>query len=134
MQNAGLPRQEKSPATMRRLFGSCGGAGRQDVLITEESDGHSVRDRNREARVTYKKVRRQGVGKKRKNGFPKASGDKVKGRGQTPNGFNRRTGTRNGRYRRDSEYHLAPERPCRDAPMGDRSPPPAKRSMDRKLS
>ena len=60
MNNAGLPKQEKSlimasslkrlrfedaSANMRRVFGSCGGGGGQDVLLTEwtvkaeESDG-----------------------------------------------------------------------------------------------
>ena len=54
MHNAGLPRQEKSPAmassrrnlrfaeaaaNMRRLFGSRGGGGRQEAWIPEEANG-----------------------------------------------------------------------------------------------
>ena len=71
--NAGLPRQEKSlvmassqrslsfmdvAAKMRRLFGSRGGRGRQDVLVAEEADGPLVSEKDQEACVTKK----QGVG------------------------------------------------------------------------
>ena len=39
--------------------------------------------------------------------------------GQTLKGFYRKTGLRNQRYRRDSEYHLARRCPRRDIPRGD---------------
>ena len=70
MQKAWLSRQEKSlalasnqnslkfadaAASMRRLFGSCGGAGRQGILVTEDADGPSGGGRDQEACVTYKK-------------------------------------------------------------------------------
>ena len=45
-------------ADMRRFFGSCGGAARQDVLITEDMDG------DMEATETRRRARRP---KKRRN-------------------------------------------------------------------
>ena len=126
MQNAGLSGQERSAAlaarlkfvdvaaNMRRLFGSCGGAERQDVLITEEADEPSEEERDREARAKYRKSKKQGAGQKRGDGTPKVSGGKLKGGGRTSNGFNRRTGPRNRRYKCDSEYHLAPKCPWQD--------------------
>ena len=45
-------------AKMRRLFGSRGGRGRQDVLVAEEADGPLVSEKDQEACVTKK----QGVG------------------------------------------------------------------------
>ena len=42
----------------------------------------------------------------------------MQGVGQTLNGFSRKTGLRNRRYRRDSEYHHAPRCPWRDTPRG----------------
>ena len=49
--------------------------------------------------------------------------------GQTLNRSNRIRGLRNRRYRRDSEYRLAPRRPWRETPRGDGSPFP--RGRDR---
>ena len=46
--------------------------------------------------------------------------------------INCRRGLRHRCYRRDSEYHLANECPWRDAPRGDRSPPPQGRGKARK--
>ena len=84
MHNAGLPRQEKSPvmassrkslkfldvaANMRSSFGSCGGGGRQDVLIRGEADGPLVCDKYHEARVKCKKSKKPGVGPKRNQGM-----------------------------------------------------------------
>ena len=43
------------------------------------------------------------------------------------NEFNRETGQRNRRYRRDSEYHLSPRCPRRGAPREDRSSIPQER-------
>ena len=39
-------------ATMRRLFGSCGGAARHDILITEDAYGPLGIDKEQEARAT----------------------------------------------------------------------------------
>ena len=52
------------------------------MLITGEADGPSVRDKDQGACVTYKTARKRGVGPKRKDGFPEAGGDKVKGAGR----------------------------------------------------
>ena len=146
MQNAGLSGQERSAAlaarlkfvdvaaNMRRLFGSCGGAERQDVLITEEADEPSEEDRDREARAKYRKSKKQGAGQKRGDGTPKVSGGKLKGGGRTSNGFNRRTGPRNRRYKCDSEYHLAPTCPWRDVLRSELSPAPQGRGKARKPS
>ena len=143
MHNAGLPRREKSPvmasshnglrsvevaANMRRLSGSRGGGGRQDAPITEKADGPWVNDKDKGTCVTNKKAKGQGVGQKRKDGLPrgvrdKVRRDKVRGDGQTLNGFNCRTGLRDRCYRRHSEYLLAPKCPWRDTPKGDWSPP-----------
>ena len=77
MNNAGLPRQEKSPvaasshkslkfedaaANMRRLFGSRGGGSRQNVRITEEAVGPLGGDEDQEACVAYKKAKKQAMG------------------------------------------------------------------------
>ena len=62
------------------------------------------------------------------------AGGKCEGAGQAFDGFNPRTGLRNGCYRRDSEHRLAPKCPRRDTPRGDRSPPPQGRGKARKLS
>ena len=46
----------------------------------------------------------------------------MRGDGQTLNGLNRRAGMRDRRYRRDSEYRLAPKCPWRGTPRDDGSP------------
>ena len=71
--NAGTPRQEKSllmagspkslkvievAADMRKLFGSRGGAGRQDVSTKGETNGHLVNSRDRGACATYRKAKK----------------------------------------------------------------------------
>ena len=71
-QNAALARQEKSrvlasaqrglkfmdvTATVRRLFGSCGGADRQDMLGTADAHGPLGRETEQEACATYKKAK-----------------------------------------------------------------------------
>ena len=132
MNHAGLFRQEQSlvtaschkslkfedvAANAQRLCGSCGGGGRQDALFTEEAAGSLEIDKDLEALAACKKVKKRGVGKKKKDGHPTRVGGKVKGGGRTLNGFYRRTGQRNRCYRRDIEYHLEPECPWRDAPQ-----------------
>ena len=79
-----------------------------------------------------RKQRNMGVSQKKKDGAPERSGDKVKGGGQTLDGFNRRTGQRNWRYRCDSEYHLAQEYPWYDTPGRVRRPTPQEREKARK--
>ena len=95
-------------ATSRSFLGSCGGAALQDTLITGGAQGPLGRDKEREARGTYKKAKKQGARQKRGEGLGNAGRDKVHGGGQTLNGFNPRTGLRNRRYQRDNEYRLAP--------------------------
>ena len=51
----------------------------------------------------------------------------MEGGGQTLNGLKRRTGQRNRRYRRDSEYRPATKCQWRDTPRGDGSPFPQER-------
>ena len=75
MQNAGLLRRERPlvlasgqkslkfmdvAESMRRLSGSCDGAPRQDVFITDDTDGHSGGDRDQEARATYESKEARG--------------------------------------------------------------------------
>ena len=65
--NAALPRPEKPPAlastqkslafsdvatTICRLFGSCGGAARQDILVAKDVDEALGSDKDQEARAT----------------------------------------------------------------------------------
>ena len=110
---------------MRRLFGSCGGAARQDILITGDADGPLGSEKEQGARATYTKAQKQGVGQKRWASLPNVSKDMAKGDGQTLKGSNRRTGLRNKCYKCDSEYHLAPTCSWRDAPqrvLGSASP------------
>ena len=100
---------------------------RQAVLITEGAVGPLESGEDQEARATHKKGKKQGVGQKWKDGFSDGGGEKARGAGQAFNGFHRRTGLRKRCYRRDSVYRLAPRRPRRDTPRGDRSPPPQER-------
>ena len=98
MHNAALPRQEVSlvmassrerlkfeevAANMRRLFGSRSRIGRQYALITEEAVGPLESGGDLDALSAYNKAKRQGVGKKKKNGGPERGGDKVRGGRQT---------------------------------------------------
>ena len=57
-------------AIMRRLFGSRGGAGRRDVLDTEDANGPSISDRDQEARATKEKAKEQGGGPEKEGRFP----------------------------------------------------------------
>ena len=57
------------------------------------------------------------MGQKTGGGAPKRSSDKARGNGEMLNGFNRRTGLRNRRYKCDSEYHLAPKCSWRHVPQ-----------------
>ena len=83
MQNAALSLQGKSrvlastqkrlkftdvAATARRLFGSCGGTARQDILITGDADGPLGSDKEQAARATYEKARTHGAGQERRDG------------------------------------------------------------------
>ena len=119
MNNAGLSRQGESTAMasyrkslkfdevaadMRRLFGSRGSGGRQDLSSTEEAVEPLERDEDQDARAAYKRAKKQCAGKQKKDGGPRPCGAKW-------NGFNSRTGRRNRRRRCVSEYHLAPKCP-----------------------
>ena len=96
----------------RQLFDFRGGTGRQDALgaadVGVKSDGEAL---SYEAWAAYRKA-----GKKGGNSIKLSSNGpewtrKLNGRGQTLNGFNRRTGGRNRCLTWDSEYHLAPKCP-----------------------
>ena len=94
MNNAGLPRKGKSlalassrkslkfedvSANTRRVFGSRGGKGCQDALLTEEADGLLESDKDLEGWMAYRKPKKKGVGMNKKDGAPKREGDKVRG-------------------------------------------------------
>ena len=136
MENAALSRHEQSlvmaicrrslrfedaSANMRRLFGSRGGGSRQDDLFSGEAAEPRASDGHLDVLAAYRKAKKQGAGRKKGGGPPERGGGEVKWGGQTLNGFNRKTGQRNRRYRRDSEHHLAPRCPWRDTPPGDGS-------------
>ena len=118
------PRFEDGSANLRRLFGPRGRGGRQGALLTEEAARPRQSTGDIDFSAAYRKARKQGTGKKKKEGPPKRGGGKVNGSGQTLNGFNRKTDLRYRRFRCDSEYHLAPRRPWRDAPRGEARPLP----------
>ena len=126
MQNAAFSRSEKSwvlasvqgdlgfPAAskqMRRLFVPRGGAGRQDVLVAANIDLSSEAGTDFEAWVAYREAKKKSWKKKREDGDARKNAGKAKGGGQTLNGYTRETGSRNRRYRHDSEYPLAPRSP-----------------------
>ena len=52
--------------TMRRLLGSCSGAARQEILFTGDAD--ELRgDEDQEACATYRKAKKQGAGRKKRD-------------------------------------------------------------------
>ena len=57
---------EEVAANARRLFGSRGGASRQDVLTAETADGPLENKKGQEACTSNKKAEKQGVGRKGK--------------------------------------------------------------------
>ena len=83
---------ENASANIRRLFGSCGGKGRQDVLRAEGAAGLLESDEDLDAWMAHRKSTKEGVGKKKMDGSPTRGGDNVRGGGQTLDGFNRVTG------------------------------------------
>ena len=130
MQNAALSKNEKTmalaslgntlafplvSARMRRLFGPCGYASRQDVMVAQDMDTVSEEE-DFEAWVAYRKAKRATRGNGEPNRRAKAevgdSGGREKG-GRTKNPVGRRTGRRNRRYTCDSEYHYAPQCPLK---------------------
>ena len=125
---------EDASANMRRLFGSRGGGSRQDALSTAEAVEPRASDEDLDASAAYRKAKKLGAGKKKKDALPKSGGGKVGGVGQTLNGFNFETGLRNRRYRCDSEHHLAPRYSWRDTPRGDGSSRPQERDRERRPS
>ena len=75
MQNAALSRQEKSlvlastleslaymdvAMTMRRLFGTCGGAARRNILVAEDADESLGSDKDQGAREAYRNAKNRG--------------------------------------------------------------------------
>ena len=70
---------DEASANMRRLFGSRGGSGRIDALITGEAVGPLGNDGDLGACLANKKAEEHGVGQKKKDGVPIRGGDKVRG-------------------------------------------------------
>ena len=102
---------------MRRLYGSRGSGSRQDALLLEKAADPHAGDADLDVLAAYKRAKRNwGANKKKKEGPRRRGGGKVGGGGQILNGSFRKTGLRNRRYRRDSEYHLASRCPWRDTP------------------
>ena len=126
---------ENASANIRRLFGSCGGKGRQDVLRAEGAAGLLESDEDLDAWMAHRKSTKEGVGKKRWMAPPHAVGITCVGAGKrwmvstvsrgSPTGV---TG------KRDSEYHLAPEPPWGNIPGGECSPAPQEREKARRPS
>ena len=97
--------------TMRRLFGPCGGAANKDVPAVADVDESLGNGKDQGACAARKKAKGQGMGRTKEDGMPKKSSDKMKGDGQTLDGFNPRAGLRSRCHKCDSEYHVASERP-----------------------
>ena len=73
---------DEAAANTRRLFGSRGGSGRQDVLITEEAVGPSESDEGQGARAAYGKSKKKGAGQKKNDGAPDVARIKCEGAGR----------------------------------------------------
>ena len=74
--------------------------------------------------------KKQGTGQRERDGAPKTSREKVKGDGQTLDGFNRRAGIRHRRYK----HHLAPKIPWRNVPRSEISSAAPEASKARRIS
>ena len=129
MQDAALSQSEESlvlagaqgfrafPAVakqMCRLVGPRGSAARQDVLVAADFDVSSNGETDFEARLAHREAKKKSEGKKTEDGDAKKSENEVKGGGQFLSGFSRRAGIRPA-PKCDGGYHLAPERPLKDA-------------------
>ena len=68
-----LSRREKS-AKMRRLSGSRGGGGRQDALFTGEATEARAGDEDSGVSAAYRKAKKQGADRKKKESPPKSVG------------------------------------------------------------
>ena len=75
---------------MRRLFGPCGGATRQDVLAATDADAN-WKGEDFAARVVYRQTEKR---KEKSDGVgaAKKEGERVRGDGQTPNGIGPKNG------------------------------------------
>ena len=85
-------RFEDASANMRRLFGSRGGDSRRDALLTEEAAEPHANGGDLDVLAAYRKPKKQGAGKKKKDGPHKRGGGEMKKGGQTINGLNREDG------------------------------------------
>ena len=101
---------------MKRLFGPCVRATRQDVLVAGDVDASSTGDKDIETWVVYGKAKKQSDMKRKVGEGPKMNKDKEEGDGETLNGSNRFTGVRRRCYDFDSKYHLAPKCQSRHLP------------------
>ena len=123
MQNAALTKNEKTMVSarlgntlafpevspqLRRLFGPCGYASKQDLLVAQGINTVSEAE-DFEAWVAYRKAKRA-----KKDGGDHGNREKAAGGGRAKNAIAMRTGERNRRYACNSEYHYAPQRPQKE--------------------
>ena len=123
MQHAGQTKDEKimalarfgntlaspqAPPHVRRPFGPCGYATRQDV-VGPQGMGAASEKEDFEAWAAYRKAKRV-----KKEGGGQGKRDKTSGRERTENPMNRRTGQRDRFHKCNSEYHYAPQCPQKE--------------------
>ena len=80
---------------MRRLSGSCGDKGGQEVSPAGETSGSLESDEGPELQSGYRKGEKKRAGNKKQDGTSERGGDKVRAGGQTLESLGRRTGKRN---------------------------------------
>ena len=85
-------RFDDASADLRTLLGSRESGSRKDALLSEEAAEPHTGDEDWDVLAAYRKAKKQGAEKKRKAAPPIWGGGKVKGGGQTLNGFDRKTG------------------------------------------
>ena len=102
---------------LRQLFQAPNAATKEDISHVAEAPASTQDDDlSYEARLAFRKGNKQRTGAKNAPRFlSKSAGKKFRPKKgeQEKNGFNRRTGGRNRRYRSGSEYHLLPKYPTR---------------------
>ena len=111
-------------AQMRRLFGPCGYAPRQDVLVAADMDT-APEEEAFEAWMVYCKVKRAKKDAQGSGEHGRREKSRSPGEGRTQNAINRRTGERNRCYTYNSGYHFAPQCPQREHRYGGASLSPS---------
>ena len=112
---------------LRQLFHSPNSLTKEDISpVIEEKSPPQGEDLSYEAWAAFRKQQKRNTGTSNSNrSSSKSAGKKSKSQkgSQEKNGFNRRTGERNRRYRCGSEYHLPPKCPIKQEP---KAPAPVK--------